>query len=475
MKIQNKSITISLLACLLCAFCISQDVSASDLIAPDNLKYPKLEFKLPQAERIQLQNGITLFYLEDRELPLINITGFLRSGTMYDPIGKEGLAQLTAGLLRTGGTRKIQSDTLDQQLDKLAASPSFSMALDSATFHFSFLKSDMDTALDLFSQMIMEPAFEEKKLKLAIALKEENLRRIVDDPQQLAFREFNRLMYPQDPRGRYTTTASLKNIFRDDLISFHKSYFYPANVMVAVSGDISKDEAVQKITQYFGQWNHSGVRLQPAPAPATSAKGVFVIKKQLPQSTIVSGEFTVGKNDPDFYAFVILDFIIGSGGFPSRIFTAVRNNEGLAYSAGSFYRPRPNYGAFGTYAFTKTESTYQAMSLIASILKDAEAGSITEQEMAWAKKSILNGFIFSFEHPDQIASQQMTVAFEMLPADYLINYRQNIEAVTSHDVKRVAAKYLDKNKRLTLILGDAEKFGKWPDNSVQPVYITPQP
>ncbi len=189
---------------------------------------------------------------------------------------------------------------------------------------------------------------------------------------------------------------------------------------------------------------------------------------------MVSGEFTLSKNDPDFYAFSVLDFIIGSGGFPSRIFSAVRNNEGLAYSAGSFYRARTNYGVFGTYAFTKTASTFQALHLINSILHDVAAGSISQAELDWAKKSILNGFIFSFEQPGQIASQQMTIAYEKLPADYLSGYRKRIEAVTRDDLKRVAAKYLNEKRRLTLIVGDTDQFGKLPDKWEQPVFISPQ-
>lgn len=475
MKIKNKTKVIALLSCLLFICCAPDTSWARKMIAPDQIRYPALDFKMPQAEQIQLPNGMTLFYMGNRELPLVGLSAMLRTGTMRDPAGKEGVAQLTADLLRTGGTVKIKSDELDRQLDKLAASPSFSMSLDSASIHFSFLKSDLDAALDLLSQMMREPAFEEKKMQLAVSLHEESLRRMADNPQQLAFREFNRLLYPQDLRGRYATLASLQNIRRDDLVTFHQTYFYPANIMIAVCGDLSKEEAVLKIRQYFGDWNHSGRRLDIPDAPAVAGNGVFFIKKSLPQSTVVSGEFTVGKRHPDFYPFTVLDFIIGSGGFPSRIFTAVRNNEGLAYSAGSFYRARPNYGVFGTYAFTKTESTYQSLHLMSSILKDVAGGSISDHELAWAKKSILTGFVFSFEHPDQIVSQQMAMAFENLPADYLITYRQKIEAVTRTDLQRVAKQNINEKKRLTLILGEADKFGKWQDPLVKPVYITPTP
>ncbi len=459
---------------LLCGMIVSGASAAQKFISPDKLKYPGLDFRVPEAERIVLDNGMVLFYLRNDEMPLVSLSALVRTGSLYDPQGKEGLAELTAYTMRTGGTKQLSSTEIDQRLDFLAVSPSISMSLDSASIYFSFLKSDLDVCLNLLAQILIQPAFEEDKLQMALSLKKEELRRVADNPQKFAFREFNRLLYPSDPRGRYATPTSLKQITRDDLIGFHREHFFPANIMLALSGDISKEEAINKIRQYFGHWKDSRQAISIAPPPKESGHGLFFIRKQIPQSTLVSGEFTLSKNHPDFYAFSILDFIIGSGGFPSKIFSAVRNNEGLAYSAGSFYRARSNYGVFGTYAFTKTASTFQALHLINSILDDVVVGSVSQYEMDWAKKSLLNGFIFSFEQPDQIAYQQMTIAFEKLPDDYLINYRKRIEAVTCEDLKRVAGQYLNAKRRLTIIVGDADQFGKLPEKWEEPVFILPQ-
>lgn len=463
-----------LLISLLYGMIPSWAFAVDTFIPPEKLKYPRLEFQLPRAEKIMLENGIILFYLQDRELPLVSISALVRTGSMYDPQGKEGVAELTAYMMRTGGTSKLSSTEIDERFDLLASSPSVSMSLDSASVNFSFFKDDLDIGLDLLSQMLKEPAFEEDKLKLAISLKNEELRRITDNPQKMAFREFNRLLYPNDARGRYATTTSLMKITRNDLIAFHRKYFFPANMVLSISGDISKQEAINKIRQHFDQWNNSRQALEVAPPPKQAGHGVFFVRKNLPQSTVVSGEFTVSKTNPDFYAFSVLDFIIGSGGFPSRIFTAVRNNEGLAYSAGSFYRARANYGVFGTYAFTKTDSTFRALQLVNSILQDVAAGSISQAELDWAKKSILNSFIFSFEQPGQIAVQQMTLTYDKLPDDYLSSYRKRIDAVTRNDLKRVAAQYLNEKRRLTLIVGDTDQFGPLPEKWEQPVFISPQ-
>ena len=473
MKIQNKAVRVVLFL-IICIVSSTQVALAGELTPPDQLVYPPLSFHLPKAERIDLSNGMVLFFLEDHELPLVSLNFLLRTGTMYDPAGKEGTAELTAYLMRTGGTSRTASDQIDQKLDALASSPSFSMALDSASVSASFFKTDLESGTELLSQMMINPAFEEKKFNLAVSLKKEDLRRVVDNPQRLAFREFNRLMYPDDPRGRYMTTASLNKITRSDLIAFHKSFFSPPNIMAAISGDLSRDEAVKLINRYFGDWTNKGREQETVKPPVKSSSGLYLIRKSLAQSTVVGGELTVGKKDPDFYAFLILDFIIGSGGFPSHIFTAVRNNEGLAYSAGSFYRARPTYGVFGTYAFTKTSTTYQALSLINEILKKAAAGSISDLELAWAKSSIRNSFIFSFDHPAYITSQQMTLAFEKLPDDYLTTYLKSIDKVNREDLKRVAVKYLNEQRRLILILGDTDHFGKLPEHFGKPMYITPE-
>ena len=179
--------------------------SSSQLPSPDKINYPPLQFNLPQTQRVVLENGIVLYILEDHELPLINIRSLIKTGTMYDPQGKEGVAELTAYVMRTGGTSKLKSAEIDRQFDFMAASASISMYMESAQVNFSVLNKDIDPGLDLLSQIIINPAFEQEKFELAKQLTDEDLRRLKDDPQKLAFREFNRLIYYNDPRGRLSS------------------------------------------------------------------------------------------------------------------------------------------------------------------------------------------------------------------------------------------------------------------------------
>ncbi|HUN53899.1 MAG TPA: pitrilysin family protein [Smithella sp.] len=434
--------------------------TATALIAPDKIIYPPLKFNLPQVQRVVLENGIVLNILEDHELPLVNVNAMIKTGTMYDPAGLEGVAELTAYVMRTGGTAKLNSDQIDNQIDFMAASASIAMSMESAQVNFSILNNDLDHGLDLLSQILIHPVFEQEKFELARRLIQEELRRTKDDPQKLAFREFNRLIYHNDTRGRFPTNKSLSNIERDDLIKFHDKFFIPGNIIFSISGDITKEEAVKKFNQYFGDWKAGGMMTATLPPPQQPNAGVYFIDKEIAQSILISGRFAPGKKDPDFYAFTVLDFIVGSGGFPSRIVSVVRNSEGLAYTSGSFYRAKPAYGVFGAYAFTKTSSTLKALSLIDSVLDNIPAKPITAQELDWAKNSIDNGFIFSFSTAEQIAWQQTNLEYDKLPADFLIKYRDNIDKVTNSDLDKIAGIYLNRTKNVVLILGDGKKFDK---------------
>lgn len=442
---------------LICATHVSGQVPFP-LTNPDRLRYPPLHFKLPQAQRVTLDNGIILYIFPDHELPILNISAIIRTGSMYDPEGKEGLAELNGTVMRTGGIDTMAGSAVDEELDLIAGSVEVSMGMESGSVTLSVLRGDMDAGLKIFSGILMNPTFEENRFLLAKNLKTEELRRISDDPQKLTFREFSRLFYRGNPRGRLAALSSVKNIVRDDLIQFHKRFFYPANVMIAVSGDISREEAIAKVNQYFGTWHVSGKYDEIPPPGGNHGDGIFYLAKDIPQSIIITGHLAPGEGAPDFYPFTVLDFVLGSGGFRSRIFGEIRNNLGLAYSAGSFYRGKSNHGVFGAYAMTKAASTTKVLSLLRSIIEDVKKDGVSGGELALAKKSINNSFIFSFLSADQIAYQQLMTEYNKLPEDYLVTYRNRIEKVNADDIKRVALKYLSQEGTVTLVAGNEKDF-----------------
>ena len=430
------------------------------LINPDELHYHELQFVPPQAQRVVLDNGIIVYVFEDHELPLLNVSAVIRTGSDFDPVGKEGLAEITGTLLRTGGTKTMSADTIDEALDFFAGSLSVSMGRDSGSINLSVLKDNLDEGLQIFSQIITNPSFEKSKINLAKDLKIEELRRIADDPPKLAFRELRRYLYRDHPAGRLPTIGSIKNVQRVDLIQFYKQFFYPKNTMIAVSGNITKDQVVMKIKKYLGTWNES-VKQYTIPTTPVKHKGsIYFLLKDIPQSVIISAQFAPGKKSADAYPFEVLDFILGSGGFKSRIFQQIRNNLGLAYSTGSFYTRINEYGVFYAYAMTKSETTAKVLSNIQAIINDVKKNEIDSKELAGAIKSINNNFIFSFRSAEDIVHQQLMIEYDNLPRDYLTMYRQRIAAVQAEVLKRVANTHLSSEHAVILVVGNEKAYNQ---------------
>ena len=461
-KMLSRYFLLPVLLCLLlfCTRVHAEGNSSIPLINPDKLHYQELQFAPPQAQRVVLDNGIILYVFEDHELPLLNISAVIRTGSNYDPAGKEGLAELSGTLLRTGGTKTMAADAIDEALDFFAGSLTVSMSRDSGSISLSVLKDNLDEGLHIVSQIITNPSFDESKIALAKDLKIEELRRISDDPQKLAFRELKRFLYRDHPAGRLPSIASINNVQRRDIIQFYKQFFYPKNIMIAVTGDISKDQAIIKIKKYLGSWNESVKHYSIPPIPAKQKGHIYFLSKDVPQSTIISAQFAPGKNNSDTYPFEVLDFILGSGGFKSRIFQQIRNNLGLAYSTGSFYTRISGYGVFGAYAMTKSETTAKVLSNIQAIIKDAKKNVIDNKELEGAIKSINNNFIFSFHSAEQIAHQQLMVEYDSLPGDYLATYREKIAAVQAEDLMRVANKYLSPDEAVILVVGNENAYNQ---------------
>jgi len=461
MNMKKKILTLSLLSLLFIPHASAAGDAHFIAATPaDRLVFKALSFSPPEALRLVMDNGIILYFLEDHELPLVNISVVFRTGAAYEPAGKAGLAGLTARTMRTGGAGTMPGGEIDDVLAFHGISLQISMEADMGLAHLSALQEDWMKGFEIMSQMLMNPAFEEKKMQLAKDLAIEDLRGIVDDPSRYAFREFRKLLYRGDARGNLATPASIRSIQRSDLVDFHRRFLFPQNLMITITGDITKAEAVSAIGRCLGAWRVPG-QADRIPKPSVRGDGsVYHIQKDVPQSIIISGRFGPSKKDGDFYTFTVLDFILGSGGFRSRLFQEIRSNRGLAYSTGSFYKARDDYGTFGAYALTKSSSTAEVLALIQTLLRDIKENGVGEKELLWAKKSLTNSFIFSFQSIDQIALSQMMIEYDGLPGDFLQTYTTKINEVSLSDIRSAASRYYDHRDFVTLVLGNEKGFEK---------------
>jgi predicted Zn-dependent peptidase len=404
---------------------------------------------------------MVVYLLQDHDLPIVNLTAYLNAGSIYEPPDKIGLAAIAGATLRSGGTLKTPPDQLDRELEFMASSIESAIDADHAGVSLSTLTKNLDRTLALFAQVMMQPAFDPARVELARNSVIESIRRQNDDPKGIASRELNRAIYAGHPLGRIPTLATVKAISRDDLISFQKRYFYPANTMLAVSGDFDREKLLASLETIFAGWqNHKPDFPEVAAPKEDQSAEVLLVQKEVNQSVIRMGHLGIDKNNPDLYAIKVMDYILG-GGFTSRLTQEIRSNQGLAYNVDSYFATGRRFkGPFIAETETKSETTARAITLLRSIIAGMTLAEVSDVELKLAKDAIINSFIFGFARSDAVVNQQLRLEFYGYPSGYLENYRDNIARVSKKDVLRVAKKYLQPDAMKLVVVGDTRKFDK---------------
>ncbi len=426
------------------------------------LTYPKLgDIEIPEVERVTLDNGMQLFLLEDHELPLIRISARIRTGSIYEPADKIGLAAITGTVMRTGGTTSKTGDELDEELEQIAASVETGIGLNSGSASMSVLKEDIDTGLAILADVLMNPAFREDKIQLAKILHRSSIARRNDNVLAIAGREYNKLIYgPESVYARHTEYATIDNISRDDLVAFHKKFFCPNNMMLAVWGDFDTNEMIKKIEGAFADWEKSDIQLPNVPEVQYEFQQTanVIRKDDVNQSNIYLGHIGGLRSDPDYFALILMNRVLGSG-FTSRLFRNIRSREGLAYSVFGNYSANYDYpGVFYVGCQTKSESTVYAIRAMVEEVRKMTESEVTDEELAIARESYLNSFVFNFDTKGEIVNRLMTYEYFGYPADFLQKTKENVEKVTKADVLRVAAKHLQPDKMQILAVGRPQDF-----------------
>jgi len=426
------------------------------------LKYPTLrDIEIPVIERITLANGMRLFLLEDHELPLINVSVTIRTGSIFEPAEKIGLASITGMVMRTGGTKSKTGDEIDEELERIAASVETGIGLNSGSASMSVLKKDVQTGLAILADVLMNPAFREDKIQLAKMQHRSSIARRNDFVGEIAGREFDKLIYgPQSVYARQTEYATIGNISRDDLIAFHKRFFGPNNLMLAVCGDFDTKQMVEKIEQAFEGWEKVDLQIPGVPEVRYEFRQtVNVVRKDdVNQSNIYLGHIGTLRSNPDYFALIVMNNILG-GGFTGRLFKNVRSREGLAYSVFGSYSANYDYpGEFYVGCQTKSEKTVYAIRAMLREVEKMRETEVTDEELALAKDSFLNSFVFNFDTKGEIVNRLMTYEYYGYPADFLLRIKENVEKVTREDVLRVARKHLRPDKVQILAVGRPDDF-----------------
>jgi zinc protease len=421
---------------------------------------PLNPIRMPNVVRAELPNGIRLFLVEDPEYPTIDLWAMVRTGAVFEPADKAGLASITGQVLRTGGTLTRTGDEIDKELETLAATVETGIGDTSGSIRVSVLKEDFDKALGILADILVHPAFRDDKINLAKIQQKSMISRRNDNIRGITYREFGRLIYGKDsPYARQIEYATIDAITRQDIVDFYNASFHPNNTYMAVWGDFKSADMIARLTQALAPWNKGQPSTRPWPKVDYAFRSTvnYIEKPDVNQSNIILGHIGGLMSNPDYPALSIMNQILSF----DRMFKRIRTDEGLAYSVWGSYGASYVYpGAFSCGAQTKSQSTVYAIDLMLEELRKITEQEVTDEELAKAKDGYLNSYVFRFESKAQIVNRLMTLAYYGYPADFDEKLKQGVEKVTKADVLRVANKYIPPGRVQILVVGKKEDFDK---------------
>ncbi|MGB7762730.1 MAG: pitrilysin family protein [Bryobacteraceae bacterium] len=429
-----------------------------------DLVYPPLHaVAIPHVETVTLPNGMKLYLLEDHELPLVHGAARIRTGNLFDPPEKIGLATLTGAVLRTGGTRAKTGEQIDEELGDIAASVESDIDETLGSVSFSCLKENLDQVLAAFHDVLTQPEFRQDKLDLARTGMKGGIARRNDEPQDIAEREFANIVYGKNtPYGWQEEYDTINRVTRADLVDFYRRYFFPANTMLAVWGDFSAPEMRARLEKLFADWK---AEQPPVPAfPPVAAKpaaGTYLAAQPGVTQTFFSmGQLGGVLQDSDYAALEIMADILG-GGFQSRLFRRVRTEMGNAYEIEADWGANYDHpGLFVISGSTKSVSTVETLQAILEEVERIRSTEVSEEELKTAKDTALNSLVFAFDTKAKTLGRILKYEYFGYPRDFIQQYQRAIEAVTRADVLRAAKQHLAPANFTIVAVGSPEQFGQ---------------
>ena len=468
----SRLLSVTALSLLLIGLYAAQSASAQedDIQTADydvtELTYPDLpDFEVPEPERVELENGMTIFLLEDSELPQVNATARIGVGSVYEPAEKRGLASITGTVMRTGGTESMAPDSLNTVLENIGATVETNIGETSGSAYMSTLADHVDTVLPIFAEVLRQPAFAEDRVQQAKSRVKSGISRRNDNASSIVRRVFDKTLYGEDsPYARTPELYTVDRVQRQDLVDFHDQYVHPNNVILSVWGDIDADQMGQALREQFGDWE-APADFEPPTPPEPDAERAhsvnFVQKSDVNQSKIRMGHPGELTRRSDDYASVQMMNEVLSGGFSGRLFQEVRREKGLAYSVDGAYTAgydRP--GRFYAGVASQSASTVEATNAVMTEVERMREEPPTQEELGLAKDSYLNSFVFNFDSEREILSRRATYEYYGYPADFLQQTRDAIEEVTPDDVLSAAQTYLHPDDSHILVVGNGNQFSE---------------
>ncbi len=437
-------------------FCLTQ-VSAIPP-RPEAIEFQRLEFTPPRAAdfRRMLSDGTVVYVAESHEFPLIKLSVTFKGGASLDPQNAPGLASVMARMVREGGAGDMNPGKFDETLDFLATEVSVSAGNTFTTARMNSLSDNFDESLKLFVTMLRKPAFDKQRLGVAKARLLESLKQRNDNASSILAREWKAMLYGRTHfEASQPTASSVEAINREQLQTIHDKIFHPGNMIVAVSGDFAIEEMLEKLTNAFSGWERGAVAANPKTPEAVLVSGLYHVQKDIPQGKVVLGKRGIVRDDPDAIPLMLLNEILGAGGFTSRLMQKVRSNEGLAYSVRSILSQRVDYpGAFQATFESKNPTVALAAKIVFGEIALIRDQYVSDAEIEVAKQGLIETFPRQFESKPATLQVFVNDEWTNRPKDYWRTFREKVSSVTKEDLLTVAIKHLNPAQMAILVVGD---------------------
>jgi len=416
---------------------------------------------MPPHEKIVLKNGLTVLLMEKRGVPLINVFALVKTGAVADPAGQEGLASVTAGLLRKG-TKTRTALQFSADFDYIGGSFGADAGADFTTVSAEFLTKDLARGLELFSDAVLHPTFPQDETDKILAQSLDGVKSAKDEPQAVLGLYFEGYLYASHPYGRPSDgdELSLKNIRRDAIAKFYEANYAPGNTILGIAGEFDAAGIRKKLEETFGAWSARPVENKTITAipPAKGKRLLLIDKPDATQTYFAIGNVGTSVNEPDRVAIRVVNTIFG-GRFTSELNEALRVESGYSYGARSFFDSRKAPGPFEIASFTKNETTTPAIDLALQILEKLHKNGVTEEQLKSAKSYIKGQFPPTIETSGQLVRRIVVNEFYGLGDDEVNQLEARIDAVTLTTAKQTIEKHFPLDNLVFVLIGKASAIG----------------
>jgi zinc protease len=409
--------------------------------------------------RFVMPNGLTVLVQEQHALPIVQIHALIKAGAAHDPSDKAGLANLVAGLLDEGTTTR-SANQIGEQIEFVGGALQAKAGEDFTTASARVLKKDIELGFDLLADILLHPAFADHELERVRSQILGEIQSEKDDPGQVAGKAFKQVVFPSHPyRWPITgTEETLPKIKRADVVQFYTREYVPNQTILTIVGDITVDQARAQLAKRFGAWKRGDNSTRTLAPPHQLEKSVVkLIEKDLTQATILMGHVGISRTNPDYYAVTVMNYILGAGGFSSRLMDSIRDNQGLAYHVGSHFEANLMPGSFIVSLQTRNEAANQAITGVVTELNRIREAPVTDQELSEAKSYLVGSFPLRVDTISKLAEVLALVELYGLGLDYFSRYPKLIEQVTKDDVLRAAKQYLHPTRYALVVVANQNK------------------